>query len=474
MEAGMISKELAQKVLAEALRSGADLAEIYVEDVVSLNLRMDDSRLEQAVRGADRGAGIRVFFGNLVTYAYTDILDEPSLMNAARAAASAGSGSAKTRVIDLTERKSPLQYPVEVSFESMSIQDKAALLAQMDEAARAYSPLVVQVIAGYLELRRHMWLFNSAGVQVEDDRYFTEMRGGVVARKNGTLQRINEGFGGRVGLELLQRNDAIAKIRGMAESAVRMLDAKPCPAGDMTVVMCNGWGGVLFHEACGHQMESDFITKGSSAYTGKIGQQVANPIITAVDDGTIPGRRGSLKFDDDGTPAQRTVLIEKGILKEYMWDLVESRRVGRAMSTGNGRRESYRHMPMPRMTNTFIDRGESDPQEIIESTPKGIYIKGMAGGQADIARGDYVFNATEAYLIEKGKLTAPLRGATVFGNGPKTLMQIDMVGNDLALDPGQGMCGKGQAARVSVGQPTIRIPSATVGGTDEPVSGVMG
>lgn len=470
----MIAKETAQKVLAEALGTGADLAEIYIEDVVSLQLGMDDSRLEQAVRGADRGAGIRVFFGNRVTYAYTDSLDEDSLLNAARAARAAGSGSSKTAVVDLTERKSPLEYPVELAFDTMSIQDKVALLAKMDEAARAYSPLIVQVSAGYLELRRHMWLFNSEGVQVEDDRYFTEMRAGVVARKNGTLQSVREGFGGRIGLELLSRNDAIAKINHVAESAVKMLDAKPCPAGDMPVVMCNGWGGVLFHEACGHQMEADFITKGSSAYTGKVGQMVANPIITAVDDGTIANRRGSLKFDDDGTPAQRTVLIEKGVLKEYMWDLVECRRVGRSNSTGNGRRESYRHMPMPRMTNTFIDQGESDPQEIIESVQKGIYIKGMAGGQADIAKGDYVFNATEAYLIENGKLTAPVRGATVFGNGPQTLMQIDMVGNDLALDPGMGMCGKGQNARVSVGQPTIRIPKATVGGTDEPAGGMAG
>lgn len=468
----MISKELAQKVLNVALQTGADLAEIYVEDVVSLQLGMDDSRLERAVRGADRGAGIRVFFGNLVTYAYTDMLDETSLMNAAQAAASAGSGSGKSQIIDLAERQSPLEYAVEKPFDSMSVADKAALLSKIDEVARAYSPFIVQVSAGYLELRRHMWLFNSAGLQVEDDRFFTEIRAGAVARKNGTLQRVHEGFGGRVGLELLDRNDALAKTRGLAESAVRMLDAKPCPAGDMTVVMCNGWGGVLFHEACGHQMEADFITKGSSAYTGKIGQQVANPIITAVDDGTIPARRGSLKFDDDGTAAQRTVLIEKGILKEYMWDLVESRRVGRVASTGNGRRESYRHMPMPRMTNTFIDRGEHDPQEIIESVKKGIYIKGMAGGQADISRGDYVFNATEAYMIEDGKLTAPVRGATVFGNGPKTLLQIDMVGNDLALDPGMGMCGKIQNARVSVGQPTIRIPSATVGGTDDSVGGM--
>ncbi len=462
----MIPKELASKVLAEALRTGADLAEIYVEDVTSLRLRLEDSKIEQAIRGADRGAGVRVFFGNLVTYAFTDDLDEASLLKAARAAGAAGNGSAKAQIIDLTARKSPLHYPVEKPFDTLSIEAKAGLLGRMDEAARSYSPLVSQVITRYDETRRRMWLYNSEGIFVEDDRAYTEMAGQVIAQKNGTIQMAAEGIGGRVGLELFDRKDAVALMKSTAESAVKMLDARPCPAGEMTVVICNGWGGVLFHEACGHQMEADFITKGSSAYTGKIGQQVANPIITAIDDGTIPGRRGSLRFDDDGTPAQRTVLIDKGILTEYMWDLVESRRVGRAASTGNGRRESYRHMPMPRMTNTYIDQGEHDPQEIIESVERGIYIKGMAGGQADIAKGDYVFNATEAYLIENGKLTAPLRGATVFGNGPQTLLQIDMVGNDLALDPGRGMCGKIQAARVSVGQPTIRIPLATVGGTD--------
>ena len=463
----MIEKILAQKVLAEALRTGADLAEIYVEDIESLQLGIDDSRVETAMHGEDRGAGVRVFFGNLVTYAFTDSLDEQNLMAAARAAAAAGTGTNRQTTIDLTERKSPLEYPVLKPFDTLSIEDKVRLLTRMDETARAYSSQIVQVTANYQQLRRHMWLFNSDGVQVEDERFYTEVRAGVVAKRNGTLQRVREGFGGRVGLELLDHNDAIAKVESMCERAVQMLDARPCPAGEMTVVMCNGWGGVLFHEACGHQMEADFITKGSSAYAGRIGERVANPIITAIDDGTIPGRRGSLRFDDDGTPAQRTVLIENGILKEYMWDLVEARRVGREGSTGNGRRESYRHMPMPRMTNTFIDQGSHEPQEIIESVKRGVYIRDMAGGQADIAKGDFVFNATVAYLIEDGKLTAPLRGATIFGNGPKVLQEIDMVGNDLALDPGMGMCGKGQAARVSVGQPTIRIPRVTVGGTDD-------
>lgn len=235
----------------------------------------------------------------------------------------------------------------------------------------------------------------------------------------------------------------------------------------MTVVLPNGWGGVLFHEACGHQMEADFITKGGSAYSGKVGEMVASPIISAIDDGTIPGRRGSLRFDDEGTPSQRTVLIENGVLKEYMWDLTEARRVGREASTGNGRRQSFRHMPMPRMTNTFIDNGEHDPDEIIANTKRGIFIKSMSGGQADIAKGDFVFNAKEAYLIEDGKLTAPLKGATVAGNGPVVLKEIDMVGNDLALDPGIGTCGKGQTARVSVGQPTVRLPKVTVAGTGE-------
>ncbi|RMF79752.1 MAG: TldD/PmbA family protein [Chloroflexi bacterium] len=470
----MIEKELAGKILREALKTGADLAEIYVEDVTSTQLGFDDSKLEQAVHGADRGAGIRVFFGNLVTYAYTDSLSENSLLDAAHAAASAGASSAKTQLIDLTERKSPLVYPVEKELDSMRIEDKAAILHRIDETARAYSPLIVQVFGSYGERVRRVWIYNSTGLMAHDERTFVEIRMGVVAKKNGTMQRSFRGFGGQKGLELLDDNDPTAVITEVAESAIKMLDAIPCPAGEMTVVMPNGWGGVLFHEACGHQMEADFITKGTSAYAGKVGEVVASPIITAIDDGTIPGRRGSLRFDDDGTPAQRTVLIERGVLKEYMWDLVEARRVGREASTGNGRRESYRHMPMPRMTNTFIDNGEHDPQEIIESTKRGIYIKQMAGGQAELAKGDFVFNATEAYLIEEGKLTAPVRGATVFGNGPAVLKEIDMLGNDLALDPGMGICGKGQSARVSVGQPTLRIPKVQVGGTDEPVEGVMG
>lgn len=463
----MIDIEIVKKVLAEALKTGADLAEVYVEDMSNLRISLDDSRIESAVRGVDKGVGVRVFFGNLVTYAYTDNLDEASLLDAAKAAAAAGKSSSKSQVIDLTEVKSPLNFKIERDFDEMSIEEKTALLHAMDEAGRSFSPLIAQVFGWYNEHSRKVWVYNSEGVHVHDDRQFVEMAGGVIAQRGDRLQRAYEGFGGQVGLEIIDRNNPVEKIKKVAESAVKMLDAIPAPSGEFTVVMPNGWGGVLFHEACGHQMEADFITKGGSAYSGKVGEVVAAPIVSAIDDGTIPGRRGSLRFDDEGTPSQRTVLIEKGILREYMWDKTEARRVGRDASTGNGRRESFRHMPMPRMTNTFIDNGDYEPQEVIENTKKGIYIGSMAGGQADIAKGDFVFNATEAYLIEDGKLTTPLRGATIAGHGPTVLMEIDMIANDLALDPGMGTCGKGQSARVSVGQPTLRLPKVMVGGTGE-------
>jgi TldD protein len=415
---------------------------------------------------------VRVLFGNLATYAYTDDLAEESLLKAARAAAAAASGSSKTQVVDLTHRPSPLDLPVLKPFDSLAVADKAQMLHRMDKAARGFDPHVSQVIAGYGELRRQVWIFNSEGLYVEDDRNMVEVRAMVLAQKNGVIQRSMQGFGGQMGLELFEANDPVALSRELAEAAVKMLNARPAPAGEMTVVINNGWGGVLFHEACGHAMEADFVSKGSSAYTGKLGQQIAAPIVTAVDDGTIPGRRGSIRFDDDGTPSSRTVLIENGILKEYMWDLVEARRMNRE-STGNGRRQSFRHMPMPRMTNTYIARGPHDPEEIVRSVKKGLYVKRLGGGQADIAKGDFVFSVTEGYLIEDGKLTAPVRGATLTGNGPEVLSEIDMVGTDFALDPGMGMCGKFQSARVSVGQPTVRIPRLTVGGTDEEISGAM-
>jgi TldD protein len=468
----VIPKEIATRALSAALQTGGDLAEIYVEDRTSLSLRLEESNLEQATRGADRGVGVRVFFGDLVTYAYTDDLGEASLVATARAAAAAGSGSARSRTIDLTHRPSPLQFPVLKPFDSVEVAAKAKMLHRLDSTARGFDAHVSQVAASYVELRRQVWLYNSEGLHVEDDRHIVEVRAMVVAQKDGILQRASQGFGGQMGMELFDANDPGVLGHDLAKTAVKMLDAHPAPAGEMPVVVTNGWGGVLFHEACGHAMEADFVSKGSSAYTGQVGQRVASPLVTAVDDGTIAGRRGSVRFDDDGTPSSRTVLIEGGILQEYMWDLVEARRMRRE-STGNGRRQSFRHMPMPRMTNTYIAAGPHDPEEILRSVDRGLYVCRLGGGQADIAKGDFVFSVTEGYLIEDGRVTAPVRGATLMGNGPKILSEIDMVGTDFALDPGQGMCGKGQGARVSVGQPTVRIPCLTVGGTDKGISGAM-
>ncbi|MFQ5615214.1 MAG: TldD/PmbA family protein, partial [Anaerolineales bacterium] len=457
-----------------ALENGGDLAEVYLENRETLSMNLDDGRLESATRGDDIGGGVRVFYGTTAAYAYTDDLSEPALLEAAKAAAAAARGTAEPRVsVDLTRRESDLDFSPERPYDELPAADKAEWLRKMDAAARAHSPYVRQVQASFGQLRRRVWIYNSDGVWAEDDRNILEFRALIVAERNGVLQRVGGGLGGQKGLELVDENDPVEMAKDAAKSAVIMLDARPAPAGETTVVIANGWGGVLFHEACGHAMEADFVTKGTSAYTGLVGQQVAAPILTAIDDGTIPGRRGSSRFDDEGTPSSRTVLIENGILKEYMWDLTEARRAGHH-STGNGRRQSFRHIPMPRMTNTYVDAGPHDPEEIIRSVKNGIFVKRLGGGQADIARGDFVFSVTEGYLIEDGKLTEPIRGATLVGNGPAVLKQIDMLGSDFALDPGMGMCGKFQTARISVGQPTVRIPKLTVGGTDRDISGQMG
>lgn len=462
----MIPIETVQKILKTALKNGGDLAEVYLENTESMHLGLDDGRLERATQGNDIGGGVRVFYGNTAAYAYTDDLSEEALLEAAEVAAAAAKGTNKPRVkVDLTKLSSPLNFPVERPFYQMSTADKAAVLRQMDVAARDYDARIVQFQGAYQQTSRRVWIYNSDGVWAEDDREIIELRGIVTAQKGDIRQTMVVGLGGQLGLEFFDQRNPIAAIKETAASAVRMLDARPAPAGEMTVVINNGWGGVLFHEACGHCMEADFITNGASAYAGLVGERVGPEFLTAIDDGTIPGRRGSIRFDDEGTPSNRTVLIENGILKEYMWDLTEARRAGHH-STGNGRRQSFRHMPMPRMTNTYIDAGSHDPEEIISSVKKGIYAKKMGGGQVEIGRGDYVFTVTEGYLIEDGKLTAPIRGATLVGNGPDTLRQIDMIGTDLALDPGIGMCGKMQTARVSVGQPTVRVPKLTVGGTE--------
>ena len=462
----MLPIESIRRVLDAGLTKGADLAEVYLENKESLSLTLDEGRLEKARQGNDIGGGVRVFYGNNAAYAYTDDLTEESLIEAAGVAAAAAENANNAQVCaDLTKGESPVASRIERPFEEMSTQEKAGVLRQMDDVTRQHSPHIVSVQCGYTETRRRVWVYNSEGVWAEDDRAFIEFQGQVAAQKGDVRTSSMTGIGGQIGLEFFDDRDPVQMMPEAADTALLMLDARPAPAGEMPVVINNGWGGVLFHEACGHCMEADFITKGASAYTGLVGEKVGPNFLTAYDDGTLPGRRGTMRFDDEGAPTNRTVLIENGILKEYMWDLTEARRAGRA-STGNGRRQTFRDMPMPRMTNTYIDAGPHDPEEIIGSVKKGLYAKKLGGGQVEIGRGDYVFTVTEGWLIEDGKLTAPVRGATLVGNGPETLRLIDMIGTDMALDPGRGMCGKGQWARVSVGQPTVRVPKLTVGGTE--------
>jgi len=453
-------------VLSEAVSRGADLAEIYVEDRLTTRLDLEDSKVEEAVRGVDRGAGIRVFYEGLAAYAHTDDLSERSLLNAAREAASASKTSTKSHVLDFSTVECDLDFPVEVPYGSMPEAQKASLLRELDREARRYDPRVTQVQASYGEDTRQVWIWNSDGRFLEDERNLIQLSVVVLAQEGELVQRGIGVIGGQLGLELLEREDPLREAREAAKSAVVMLDARAAPAGEMPVVMNHGWGGVLFHEACGHALEGDFINQGVSVFTGQVGQRVASPLVTLVDDSTLPQRRGSFRFDDDGTESQRTVLIERGVLKGYMWDLAQARRA-QCSSTGNGRRQSFRYLSMPRMTNTFIEAGEDDPEDIVRSVKRGLFAQMLGGGQADTAKGDFVFSVSEGYLIEDGKLTAPVRGATLIGNGPQILREISMVGHDLELDKGLGMCGKGQRVPVGVGQPTLLIPRITVGGTDD-------
>jgi TldD protein len=460
----LVPQVVAARALSEALRNGGDLAEIYVEDRQSTNLSLEDSKVEEAVRGLDRGAGIRVFYGGLAAYAHTDDLSEAGLLAAAREAASAARHASQVRVLPFTRAETALQFPIEEPFDALSERAKGRLLHGLDEEARAYDSRISQVQASYHEYRRRVWIGNSEGLWAEDERNIVQVILVVMARRGNLVQEAVRGVGGQMGLELLGRVDLPAEARDAAASAVQMLDAQPAPAGPMPVVMNHGWGGVLFHEACGHALEADFVMQGASVFAGRVGEQVASPLITLVDDATLPARRGSYCFDDDGRPSQRTVLIENGVLREYMWDVAQARMAHR-LSTGNGRRQSFRYLPMPRMSNTFIEAGESDPEDILRSVDRGLYVKMLEGGQADTARGDFVFSVSEGYLIEKGRITAPVRGATLIGNGPAILKEISMVGHDLELDRGLGNCGKGQSVPVGVGQPTLLIPSITVGGT---------
>jgi len=461
----VIDQDVLERVLASAMRTGGEFAEVFAEDRRSSGGRLDDGRVEELTSGRDRGAGIRVVVGDTTGYAHTADLSEAGLLAAAEAAgAAARSGGGGAKIVALEPRPTRRPNGVEVLPESVAKATKVALLKRADEAARAQGSSIRQVTASYGDSRRRILVANSDGLLAGDDQVKTNFRVSCVASGDTGMQTGFESVGLAIGFELFDRFDVDELARRAAEQAITKLRARPAPSGALPVVIKRGSGGVLFHEACGHGLEADLVGKGASVYRGRRGELVASPLVTLVDDGTMPDEWGAIGIDDEGNPAQRNVLIEDGVLTDYMWDFLRARKEGRR-SSGNGRRQSYHHLPMVRMTNTYVLAGQDDPDEIVRQTPHGVYVAKLGGGQVNTATGDFVFGMVEAYMIEDGQLTDPIREGNLIGNGPDVLRNIDALGNDFAMGP-PGTCGKdGQGVPVGDGQPTLRVTSMTIGGT---------
>jgi TldD protein len=462
---GLSERDL-ERYLGEALSAGGDYADLYFEYLETTSIIMDESIIKSATQGASVGVGIRVIAGERTGYAYSDDLSPEKIVKAARVAACIASGPSKVQKTGFEEGARRDLYPLVTAPTEASLADRVALVKRADKAAREADARVFLVQASYSDSIRHILIATSDGRISFDTQPMARIGVTAFARKNGGPPRsAYYGGGGRVGLEFFNEKTPEYFAHEAVRQAIVQLDAAEAPAGEMTVVLGPGWPGILLHEAVGHGLEADFNRKGVSAFSNRIGETVASPLCTVVDDGAISNRRGSVNIDDEGNATQRNVLIEKGVLRGYLHDRLSSTLL-RARPTGNGRRESYQHMPMPRMTNTFMLAGDSDPEEIIRSVPRGLYCVSFGGGQVDITSGNFVFSASESYLIEDGRITRPVRGATLIGNGPEALKYVSMVGNDLKLDEGIGICGKeGQSVPVGVGVPTIKIDKMTVGGT---------
>jgi TldD protein len=460
--APLIDAELATRVLEGALRNGGDLAEVFCEERTGFGLAIDESRVEGVQRGAERGAGVRVVRGETTYFAHVDGLGEADLERAAAAVAAAARGERhEAQALGAVDSAPPQE--IDVTPDQVPAERKADLLRACDETARGAGDGVVQVQAGYSEGRRLVTVANSDGRFATDQRTRVRLGVQVVARRNGSVETGFETLGGHRGFELVEGGAAERTAERAAQIALTLLDADPAPAGAMPVVVGGGFGGVLFHEMTGHGLEADHIQKGASVYIGKLGEQVAAPDLEAYDDGRMPGEWGTDGIDDEGTPTQRTAVIEGGRITSYLYDLIRARKDG-VESTGNGRRESFRHLPIPRMTNTYIAPGEAEPDELIAQVDRGFYAVSFAGGQVDPTTGDFVFGVSEGYLIEGGKATKPCRGATLIGNCLDALSKIDAVANDFEMKT--GFCGKGgQRVPVGTGQGHVRIGELTVGGT---------
>jgi TldD protein len=464
--AGIDESDLS-RVFGQLLGRAVDSGDLYFQSTRYESWVLEDGIVKEGSHSIEQGAGVRAISGDKTGFAYSDEIMMPALLQASTAARAIARHGDEGRLQAWHAAGGKALYPAVDPLERMSADDKVSLLQQLDAEARRQDPRVREVVVSLAGVHEVMMVAVSDGTLAADVRPLVRCNVSVIAEQDGRREQGSAGGGGRSDYAfLVEEGRALGYAREAVRQALVNLEAVDTPAGTIPVVLGPGWPGILLHEAIGHGLEGDFNRKGTSAFSGLVGQQVASPLCTVVDDGTIGGRRGSLSVDDEGIPAQNTVLIEKGILKGYMQDRMNAGLMG-VSPTGNGRRESYAHIPMPRMTNTYMLAGEHDPQEIIASVDRGLYAVNFGGGQVDITSGKFVFTASEAYLIEKGKVTRPVKGATLIGNGPDVLKRVSMLGNDLQLDPGVGTCGKeGQSVPVGVGQPTMLIDELTVGGTN--------
>ena len=459
----MIKNSLTKKILNILLKNGADFSEIFVQKRVFNNLRLEDSKIENSTSGYELGCGLRLCKGDGTFYAYVDSLEESKLINAAKILSSAVNGSSSLKILDLTETKSSYNVDIKKFPASIHPDNKKNILKLVDQKSRNFSSTIIQVTSTLSDVEEEIFIANSNGSFSSEKKVKTFLAVNVVAKKEKKVGTGYKSLARTSGYEIFDLESPGNLAKEASKIAVNMLDAVNAPTGELPVVIGPAFGGVIFHEACGHGLEADAVIKGASVFKDKIGKRIASELVTAIDDSTLKYRWGSYKFDGEGYPSCKTVLIKDGILQSYLHDLKTSKKIG-VKQTGNGRRQSFRHPPLPRMSNTYIDRGDENPDSIIKSVNKGVYAQEFAGGQVDPVTGDFVFGISEGYLIENGKISYPIKDATLIGNGSAVLKRIEAVGNNLDFAP--GFCGKnGQLISNEVGQPTIKVSKITVGGT---------
>ena len=460
----MIGSKLVKKALATLLKSGGDFAELFIQKRSLNNLRIEDGKIEKSTSGYELGCGLRLIYRDSTFYAYVDSLEGDKILNAAKVLSSAVNESQRLKVLDLNERKSIYSAPVDRHPSGVSQGEKRDYLLKADKTARGYADSIIQVTASLSDLEETTFIANSNGFSSKENTVKVFIAINVVAKKGTEVRTGYRSAAKTMGYELLDKNNVVKYAVDASKTAVLMLEAVNAPVGKSQVVLGPAFGGVIFHEACGHGLEADAIVKDASVYKDKLGKKIANKNVSAVDDSTIPYLWGSFSFDGEGYPSGKNVLIEDGILVNYIYDLKSAKKLS-GRQTGNGRRQSYRDIPLPRMSNTYICNGKDKPEDIVKSVNSGVYAKEFAGGQVDPATGDFVFGISEGYLLKKGQISTPIKGATLIGNGPEILNRIEAVGDNLDFAP--GFCGKGgQSVSNEVGQPTLLVSDITVGGTE--------